>query len=217
MPDELARMHVRNPLTSDPFPDQRRHAMRDDTSQAMTGQQAPEQRSAPLPSAERIQDLLFDAARLGRDDVIPALLQAGADIAATDAKGHTAFILAAYHDHRSTALLLLDHGADIDQGDEARGNTALMGVAFKGFAGLASQLLASGANPHAVNKAGQTALMMAALFNHGEIVDCLLARGADPHQPDAVGNSAISVAVSQGNEAMKARLEAAVVQSASGD
>lgn len=162
----------------------------------------------PLPSAERIQELLFDAARLGREDVIPALLQAGADVAATDAKGHTALILATYHDHGGTATLLLDHGALIDQGDTERGNTALMGVAFKGYAGVARQLLAAGADPHATNKAGQTALMMAALFGHGEIVDALLMRGADPHQQDAAGNSALSVATSQDNETMRARLEA---------
>lgn len=162
---------------------------------------------APLPSPQRIQDLLFDAARLGREDVIPALLQAGADISATDAKGHTALILATYHDQGATAALLLAHGAAINQGDTGRGNTALMGVAFKGYAGLARQLLAAGADPHATNMAGQTALMMAALFNHGEIVDALLACGADPHQQDAAGNSALSVATSQGNEAMRARLE----------
>lgn len=162
----------------------------------------------PLPSPERIQALLFDAARLGREDVIPALLQAGADIGATNAKGHTALILAAYHDHGRTVALLLDHGALIDQGDTERGNTALMGVAFKGYAGLARQLLAAGADPHATNKAGQSALMMAALFGHGEIVDALLMRGADPHQRDAAGNSALSVATSQANETMQARLEA---------
>ena len=161
----------------------------------------------PLPSPERLQDLLFDAARLGRDDMIRALLQAGADSAAQDAKGYTALILATYHDHRSTAALLVDQGADIDQPDAGRGNTALMGVAFKGFGDLARQLLAAGADPHATNKAGQTALMMAALFGHADIVDALLERGADPHQQDSAGNSALSVAASQGNDAMKARLE----------
>ncbi|HEY1067614.1 MAG TPA: hypothetical protein VGE52_15935, partial [Pirellulales bacterium] len=34
----------------------------------------------PLPPPERLQQLLFDAARLGRDDVIPALVLAGARI-----------------------------------------------------------------------------------------------------------------------------------------
>ena len=165
----------------------------------------------PLPSPERIQELFFDAARLGRKDVIPALLQAGADIGATDPKGHTALILATYHDHGETAALLLDRGAAIDQGDTGRGNTALMGVAFKGYAGLARQLLAAGADPHAINKAGQTALMMAALFGHGEIVDALVACGAYPHQRDAAGNSALSAATSQGNDTMRAKLEAAAL------
>jgi hypothetical protein len=41
----------------------------------------------PLPSSDRIQELLFDAARLRRVDVIPALLHAGADTTALDPRG----------------------------------------------------------------------------------------------------------------------------------
>lgn len=156
----------------------------------------------PLPSPERIQDLLFEAARLGRIDVIPALLYGGADIAATDAKGHSALILASYNGQEEATMLLLHHGAPVDQGDDSRGNTALMGVAFKGYSVLAKLLLDGGADPHAVNRAGQTALMMASLFGHYTIVDMLLDVGADPFALDVAGNSAISVAKDQGNVMM---------------
>lgn len=164
---------------------------------------------APLPSPERIQELLFDAARLGRLDVLPALLQAGADIAALDAKGHSPLILASYHGHEAATKLLLDQGAPVDQADAARGNTALMGVAFKGYLGMIDILLGAGAEPDAINHAGQTALMMAALFGHEAIVDRLIERGCDPQRKDAAGNSAVSVALGQGNEAMVARLHRA--------
>jgi ankyrin repeat protein len=165
-----------------------------------------DQSPPPLPSPERIQQLLFDAARLGREEVIPALLQAGADLAAVDAKGHTPLILASYHGHAASTALLLSHGAAVDQPDTVRGNSALMGVAFKGHSSIAEQLLEAGADPHATNKAGQTALMMAALFGHGEIVDRLIDRGSDPHLRDAGGNTAVSVARAQRNDEMVARL-----------
>lgn len=163
----------------------------------------------PLPSPERIQQLLFEAARIGRVDVVPALLHGGADIAATDAKGYTALILASYNGHEEATALLLRLGAPIDQPDEGRGNTALMGVAFKGYSAIADLLLDAGANPHALNHAGQTALMMASLFGHYTIVDRLLALGADPFAIDVAGNSAISVATDQGNEMMAKHLIAA--------
>jgi ankyrin repeat protein len=162
----------------------------------------------PLPSPERIQELLHDAARIGRADVIPALLLAGADIEARDSKGYTPLILAAYNGHDAAAALLLHHGARPDTPDLVRGNTALMGVAFKGYDSIAGQLLAARAQPDAINKAGQTALMMAAMFGHAAIVDRLLAAGADPRAIDAAGNSASSIARGQGNDLMVAKVAA---------
>ena len=50
-----------------------------------------------LPPPERIQALLFDAARLGRTDIIPALVQAGANVTARDPAGYTPLILSCYH------------------------------------------------------------------------------------------------------------------------
>lgn len=163
----------------------------------------------PLPSPGRLQELLFDAARLGRVDVIPALLQAGADIDARDAKGHTPLILASYHGQAAATRLLLRSGAQVDLADASRGNTALMGVAFKGHADIVRDLLNGGADPETRNHAGQTALMMAALFDRTAIVDELMARGCDPEACDIAGNSAVSVAEAQGNEAMAARLRRA--------
>lgn len=160
----------------------------------------------PMPSPERIKALWFDAARIGRTDMFPALLYGGADIKATDEKGYTALILASYNGHQEATVSLLELGAPIDQPDEVRGNTALMGVAFKGYGAIAEMLLAAGANPHSVNHAGQSALMMASLFSHYTIVDALLALGADPHAQDVAGNSAISVAHDQGNALMVAHL-----------
>ncbi|WP_246152607.1 ankyrin repeat domain-containing protein [Sphingomonas montanisoli] len=163
---------------------------------------------APLPPPARLQELLYDACRLGRIDVLPALLQAGTDIEARDSKGYTPLILASYNGHAAATELLLKQGAIVDAPDGARGNTALMGVAFKGYGAFVDRLLIAGADPNATNKGGQTALMMAALVGQTGIVDRLLEAGADPLAVDAGGNSAWSVARSQGNELMVQRLTA---------
>nr|WP_086494125.1 ankyrin repeat domain-containing protein [Novosphingobium panipatense] len=161
----------------------------------------------PLPAPERIQELLFDAARLGRTDMISALLLAGADIEARDPKGYTPLILASYHGHLGATALLLDEEASIDQPDRSRGNTALMGAAFKGYEPITDLLLRRGADPNAPNHAGQTALMMASLFGRQEIVDRLITYGADKGVVDTAGNSALSLARDQGNSKMVALLE----------
>lgn len=165
-----------------------------------------DQELRPLPSSARLQELFFDAARIGRDDVLPALIQAGVDRHARDAKGYTALILASYHGHETATRLLVEAGAAIDAGDTARGNTALMGVAFKGFTAIARLLIEAGAEVDRRNAAGQTALMLAALFDQRAIVDLLLGAGADPDATDAAGNSAVGVAMAQGNGGMAARL-----------
>jgi ankyrin repeat protein len=175
-------------------------------SDLLTAPANDDQPPLPLPPPERIQALLFDAARLGRTDVIPALVQAGADVAARDPAGYTPLILSCYHGQEAATVLLLELGAPVDQRDGTRGNTALMGAAFKGLSAIAEHLLVAGAEPDAVNGAGQTALMFAALFSRASIVDRLIACGADPHRIDAAGNSAVSVAAAQGNDLMAARL-----------
>lgn len=161
-----------------------------------------------LASPERLQQLLFDAARLGRDDMVAALLQAGADIEAVDDRGHSALILASYHGHRTTTDLLLDLGAAPDGKDAIPGNSALMGVAFKGYDHIAQALIKAGADPNRTNRAGQTALMMAAMFGRLSVIDLLLEAGADLRRRDLEGNDAAALARSQGQIELGVRLSA---------
>lgn len=173
---------------------------------------APEWDLPSLPSPERLQDLLFDAARLGRADMIPLLHRAGADLEGRDAGGHTALILASYHGSLETTRALLDEGARANTPDLARGNTALMGAAFKGFTEIVSCLLAGGADADHRNRVGQTALMMAALFGREAIVDKLIAAGGDMSLTDSAGNCARSLAAGQGNDVMLMLLDVACPQ-----
>ena len=161
----------------------------------------------PLPSIERLQELWFDAARSGRDDMIPALLQAGVDIEVRDRRGYTGLVLASYNDRLSTTALLLANGAAVDGTGETRGNSALMGVAFKGYAEIAKLLVEAGADVDYRNDVGQTALMMAVLFGQTVIVDLLVGAGADLAARDAAGNTARTLASAQGNVAMTDHLD----------
>ena len=161
---------------------------------------------AALPSPERRQELLFEAARLGRVDLIEPLMKAGANINAHDARGFTPLILAAYNGQSAMVDTLLAHDADPCRADLGQGNTAQMGVAFKGNDALAARLLKTNCDVNARNKVGQTALMMAALFGRTAQVSMLLAAGADPGIADATGRTAASVAAGQGHEGLVAVL-----------
>ncbi|MEN2787168.1 ankyrin repeat domain-containing protein [Sphingomonas qilianensis] len=154
-----------------------------------------------LPSPERRQELLFDAARLGRADLIAPLVRTGANINARDARGFTALILAAYNAHPDTVEALIAAGADACLPDRDQGNTAQMGVAFKGDDAIAARLLLAGCDVNVRNRAGQTALMMAALFARPKQIEMLLAAGADRTLVDAAGRSAMAVAAAQGSDA----------------
>jgi len=141
----------------------------------------------------------FDAARLGRIDILQALYEAHYPVDSQTSAGYTAVILSAY-DSRPEALdYLLRIGADPCLGDR-HGNTALMGAIYKGNLAIARRLLATQCPIDQVNNAGETALSFAALFGRVEILPELAARGADPNHVDARGNTPLVVVLKQGNE-----------------
>jgi ankyrin repeat protein len=164
---------------------------------------------APLPPPQRLQELLFDAARLGRDDMIPALLQAGAQIEGQDERGFSPLVLASYNGQESTTALLLSLGALPDGLPDDAGSSALMGVAFKGYVAIGGMLLNAGADPDRANRAGQTALMMASLFDQREIIALLIAAGADLSRRDGSGKTAADIAEAQGNPELATMLQQA--------
>jgi len=176
---------------------------------AATLASAPAQATS-LPPPERRQALLFEAATLGRTDLIALLVANGADVNAYEVRGFTPLILAAYNGQADTVEALLAAGADPCKPDLGQGNTAQMGVAFKGDDRIAARLLKEKCDVNARNTAGQTALMMASLFGRTAQIAMLLNNGADPGILDASGRSAASVARAQGNATLAADLEARV-------
>jgi ankyrin repeat protein len=160
-----------------------------------------------LPPLERRQALLFEAARLGRTDLIAPLVKSGVDVNARDPRGFTPVILAAYNDHLDTVEALLANKADACLADRDQGNTAQMGVAFRGNDAIAARLLKAGCDVNTRNHAGQTALMMAALFGRTRQIEMLKTAGADAAITDAAGRSASTVAAGQGNAALAKALD----------
>jgi ankyrin repeat protein len=157
-------------------------------------------RSEPA-ALRRYDDDWFDAARVGRIDILQALLEAGYPIDAADSHGYTAVTLAAYDGQSSALDFLLASGADPCMRDH-HGNTALMGALFKGESKIARRLVDAGCPVDEQNNAGETALDFATLFGRAEFIPLLVARGADPNHVDARGQTPLQLALTQRDEAI---------------
>jgi hypothetical protein len=100
---------------------------------------------------------------------------------------------AIWNEDRAAIRLLLDHGADIEDG-AARGETPLMGaVAWSRF-GPAEALLLAGADPNFRNAKGVTALhMMLKKGSAPEHFGLFARHGARGDIPDAAGRTAVDI------------------------
>jgi uncharacterized protein len=150
-------------------------------------------------NAHRYDQEWFDAARVGRIDILRALYEAHYPIDSQTSAGYTAVILSAYDSQPEALDYLLRIGANPCLGDR-NGNTSLMGALYKGHMDIARRLLATRCPIDQVNNAGETALSFAALFGRVEMLPGLVARGADPNHTDARGNTPLAVVLQQGNE-----------------
>jgi uncharacterized protein len=149
--------------------------------------------------AHRYDREWFDAARVGRVDILRALYEAHYPIDSQTSAGYTAVILSAYDSQPEALDYLLRIGADPCAGDH-HGNTSLMGALYKGNLAIARRLLATRCPIDQVNNAGETALSFAALFGRVAILPELVDRGADPNHADARGNTPLAVVLQQGNQ-----------------
>ncbi|CAB5113195.1 ankyrin repeat domain-containing protein [Burkholderia cenocepacia] len=147
----------------------------------------------------RYDDDWFDAARVGRVDILRALHDAGYPVDATDGHGYTAVILAAYDGQPAALDYLLSAGANACMGDR-HGNTALMGALFKNEPDIARRLIDTHCPIDQTNGAGETALGFATLFNRFELIPLLVAHGANPNHVDRRGQSLLQLALTHDNE-----------------
>jgi ankyrin repeat protein len=144
----------------------------------------------------------FDLLKAGNLESVKE--QAEADpyvLSNTNDKGFTPLIMACYNQQYNIASYLLEASADVNAKDSA-GNSALIGVGFKGFTDIANLLIELGADVNATNSNNATALIYAAMFNQKEIAKLLLENGADKSINDSSGNSAFDHATGKGFIAM---------------
>jgi ankyrin repeat protein len=140
---------------------------------------------------------LMRAAEQGKPAVAAGLLDAGADVNATDDEfGATALMIAAFYGRDEIVRALIGAGADPnarargdEEKDEIAGWTALMFAASEGHAAVVSQLLEAGADPELANKAGRTAQELAEADQKRayEDVIALLKAASGPPAPDVSG------------------------------
>ncbi len=150
--------------------------------------------------------LMVAAGRQGLAATVQALLEAGADLNATDVRGGDAMGDASSSGGIETVKLLLAKGAKADQADKA-GFTPLIHAIGTGDTEMVKMLLARGANVNAANTfAGMvmkgpvaltkmTALILAAERGSPEMVSALIKAGAKVNAQDSRGVTPLIAAV----------------------
>jgi ankyrin repeat protein len=129
-----------------------------------------------------------------RSTVVPRAYQTGSRYVAYDdvrfvvkveEGGFTPLLFAARSGDASSAAVLLDAGANVDDAAPT-GTTPLVVALHSGNSSVAALLLDKGADPNLAG-AGYTALHAAILVGDVPLVKALIARGADPNAPLARG------------------------------
>ena len=132
---------------------------------------------------------LVVAGRIGDGYCLHTLLQAGADVNATNKKGYAAIHYAAERNYKDCLDILLEAGADVNAVDNS-GSTALHYAAFRGDCTFVKKLLYAGADVNIRDTDTNTALHQAAKRNRGKCASLLISAGADVNLLNATEKSA---------------------------
>jgi hypothetical protein len=135
--------------------------------------------------------LLMIAARERNLELVRFLLDNRANAHKRNRYGDSALMLAALQGHEDVVKLLLERKVEPNQ----PGWNALHYAAFENRTGIATLLLAAGANVNALAPNGSTALMLAAKRGHLETVRLLAGTKADLNQIDSVEGTALDMAI----------------------
>ncbi|MCW2502614.1 MAG: Ankyrin [Actinomycetia bacterium] len=150
---------------------------------------------------------VFDASGLGDISSLASMLAAGAPVTEYAGDGFTALHLAAFFDAPYAAALLVRAGADPEAVSDNEIRVRPLHSALAGQSvGVASMLLAIGADPDVVQHGGFTPLMAAAQNGDAEFADLLLACGADPRRASDDGRTAADLALAAGHAALAEHL-----------
>jgi ankyrin repeat protein len=128
------------------------------------------------------QTALMWAAANRSPELVRLLVDRGADPRARSTRGFTPLLFAAQQGDVESGRLLLQAGADVNEGSGNDRKTALMVAAASGNREFSVLLLEKGANPDLMDEGGCTALHYAASDGNGaDMVRALLAHGAHPN------------------------------------
>jgi ankyrin repeat protein len=152
---------------------------------------------------------IFDAARNGDTIELKEWIRKDSSlINGSNASGYSPLIIAAYNNQPGAVKVLLASGANPDFRDKM-GNTALIGICFKGYAAIGEALLQQGADVNLANYNDATPLIFASTFGNTEIVQLLLKYKAAVDKKDNSGKTALEHAILQGNEQVAGFLKSA--------
>ena len=125
--------------------------------------------------------------------IVGLLLEAGANVRATNHYGDTALSFASVAGHLSVSRLLLYGAAEVNSRDR-EGHTPLLRAAHFGHELLCSLLLDKKAELDATNRNGDSALIFAVRNNRPKATTLLLNRGADKQARNRKGLQPIDIA-----------------------
>ena len=153
---------------------------------------------------------LILAASVGHEQIVEALLDAGAAVDTADRTGGTALLYASSKGYAGIVGTLLQRGADVNLKSPKNylDSTALTLAAGNGHAAVLELLLKAGAEMDwRTEQDGLSALMLAAELGQGNSVRRLLSAGANPELRDRKGNNACALAAANGHGAVTMALD----------
>lgn len=148
-------------------------------------------------------ELFFNAIKNGKANHVKELIERTPGLVnIKDARGFSPLIFATYFDKKDCVEALLRFKTEVDATDVS-GNTALLGVAFKGNTDLALLLIKKGANINTKNNLGITPLIFATMYNQTDMVALLLKHKVDKTIMNKEGKIAMDYAKEKGFKAIE--------------
>ena len=145
------------------------------------------------------KETLLEAATMGHEDCLRAVLAEGVDVNTKNEKDNTALILASYNDNLSCVETIIKEGADVNQSNEFN-NSALNYAAAGGYEGIVQALVEAGANVNTLGYSKSTPLMWAAEGGNEICVQSLIRGGADVNIRDKEQCTALIMAATKGSQ-----------------
>ncbi|MBN1798262.1 MAG: ankyrin repeat domain-containing protein [Spirochaetales bacterium] len=126
----------------------------------------------------------------------------GIDLNCKDRHKKTALMWASMYGYHDLVRLLLEHGADMDDGRGNSHHIPLLTAAYNGDLKLVKLFLDKGTDINIQDKFGSTALLLSCSKQYIEVAEYLLDRGADPSKKHILGLDAFWYAFEKRNYAL---------------